>query len=217
MEMLLRGEREDEFRDVEALTREAFWNVHAPGCDEHYLLHIMRDKEAFIRALDVVAQLDGRVVGNIVYTKAHVLSAHGARHVVISFGPVSVLPAYQGRGIGAALIRHTLARARELGHGAVLIYGDPAYYGRFGFAPAKKYGIGTADGMYAAALLALELVPGALDNVCGRFFEDDVFHVDPDAAQAFEREFPPKEMRGDLPTQARFRELTCMCEPMKGA
>jgi predicted N-acetyltransferase YhbS len=62
---------------VEELTREAFWNRHVAGCDEHYLMHIMRDTDAFIKDLDVVAELDGKIVGNIVYTKGSILGDDG--------------------------------------------------------------------------------------------------------------------------------------------
>jgi predicted N-acetyltransferase YhbS len=214
-DLVLRGEREADFRTTEELTREAFWNAHVPGCDEHYILHRMRDSAAFVSALDTVAEMDGRVVGSIVYTKADIARPDGALFGTICFGPVAVLPAYQGKGVGSALIRHTLARARELGFRSVLIYGDPDYYGRFGFSPAEKYGIGTADGMYADALLALELVPGALDGVRGRFYEAEVFNVNADAARAFDLGFPAREARGDLQSQARFRTLVLMQRPME--
>lgn len=215
--MILRPELESDLRAVEELTRDAFWNVHVPGCNEHYLLNVMRGVEAFIPALDTVAEENGRLVGNIVYTKAKIAGSDGTRVDVLSFGPVSVPPADQGKGVGSALIRHTLARARALGHGAVLIYGDPDYYGRFGFVPAEEYGIGTAQGMYATPLLALELVPSALADARGRFFEDEVFDVDEDAARAFDRGFPTREKRENLPSQARFRALVSMRRPMDTA
>jgi len=213
--MNLRNETESDYRIVEELTRDAFWNHHVPGCNEHYLLHIMRDADSFIKELDIVAEIDGIIVGNIVYTKAKILGDNGECHEVLSFGPIAVLPAFQGKGIGGRLIEHTKMAAKELGYKAILIYGDPDYYARFGFVAAETYGIGTADNMYAAALLALELSPGALSDMSGRFFEDAIYDVNETAAEAFDKGFPFKELRSDLPTQSRFLQMVGMRTPRK--
>lgn len=208
IDIILRRERPEDYRAVEELTREAFWNHHVPGCDEHYLLHIMRDADCFIQELDVVAEAGGKIVGNIVYTKAIILDDNDKSHEVISFGPLSVLPQYQGSGIGSALIEFTKNAAKELGHKAILIYGDPLYYSRFGFIAAESFKIATADNMYMPALQALELVPGALSNIEGRFMEDEIYNVNELAAKAFDRDFAEKELRNDLPSQAKFRYLS---------
>jgi len=211
--ILLRNEREADFDAVELLTREAFWNRYVPGCNEHYLLHVMRHADSFIKELDFVAELNGLIVGNIVYTKAKLVEDSGKSHDVLSFGPLSVLPDFQGKGIGGMLITHTTALAKALGYKAIFIYGDPDYYCRFGFVAAKTYGIGTSDNMYAAALQALELVPGALSNISGRFFEDAVYDVDEAAAKVFDAGFPPKALRDDLPSQIKFLQMLEMCAP----
>ncbi|MEL7622752.1 MAG: N-acetyltransferase [Clostridiales bacterium] len=184
-----------------------------PGCDEHYLLHIMRDADCFIQELDVVAEAGGKIVGNIVYTKAIILDDNDKPHEVISFGPLSVLPQYQGSGIGSALIEFTKNAAKELGYKAILIYGDPLYYSKFGFKAAESFKIATADNMHMPALQALELVPGALSNIEGRFLEDKVYNVDELAAKVFDRSFAAKELRDDLPSQARFRHLSGLRTP----
>lgn len=207
MSVNLRLEQPADYRIVEELTREAFWNHHVPGCNEHYLLHIMRDFEAFIRELDIVAEIDGEIVGNIVYTKAKILGDDGISREVLSFGPVAVLPAFRAKGIGSTLIEYTIARAKELGHRAILIYGDPEYYKRFGFVPAETFGIGTADNMYAKPLQALELWEGALISCNGRFLEDAVYDVDEDEAAEFDKTFSPKKLQDGLPSQERFRYL----------
>ena len=209
----LRNEVVSDYRTVEELTREAFWNHYVPGCDEHYLMHIIRDSEAFIKELDIVAEVDGKIVGNIVYTKATIAADDGTSHEVLSFGPLSVLPEYQGQGIGGMLIEHTKAIAKELGYKAILIYGDPAYYSKFGFAAAETFRIGTSDNMYAAALQALELFPGALAGISGCFHEDAVYGIDEAAAKEFDRGFPQKELQSDLPMQKRFMEMIQMRVP----
>ena len=111
------------------------------------------------------------------------------------------------------MIEYTIARAKELNHRAILIYGDPEYYKRFGFVPAETYGIGTPDNMYAEALQALELWPGALSGCKGRFFEDAVYDINEAAAVEFDKSFPHKEMQEDLPSQERFRYLVGLRRP----
>jgi len=213
--ILLRKETVSDYEAVENITREAFWNQHVPGCDEHYLVHIMRNAKAFIKELDFVAVVDGTIVGNIMYTKSKVVDDKDVKHQVITFGPVSVLPSHQCKGIGHMLIEHTMKLAKELGYNAIITYGDPDYYKKYGFNGAKSYDIGTADNLYADPLIAVELYDGALDNISGRFFEDEVFNIDEAAVKEFDSKYPPKELKNDLPTQVRFRELIEMNEPRK--
>lgn len=210
MELIIRQETPADYRAVEELTREAFWNVHGPGCDEHYLIHIMRAAPNFIPWLDLVAEIDGRPVGHIAYMMTQIKDAGGAPlGNVLSFGPLSVLPEFQGKGVGSALICHSLKLARQAGHGAVIIYGDPRYYARFGFRCAERYDIMTAEGRFAAALLAIELQPGRLSGLSGRFHEDPIFHIDPAQAVAFDRGFSPKE-RGHRPSQDEFKVMASL-------
>ncbi len=203
----LRLETPQDYTEVEHVTREAFWNKHVPGCDEHYLAHVLRSSAAFLPELDFVALHDGKVVGNIMYTKAVIRCDDGTERNVLSFGPVSVFPLMQGQGIGSMLIQHSLEKAKELGYSAVFIYGDPSYYSRFGFVAAEQYSIGTPDDFFADALQALELVPGTLANSVGRFFEDAAYEVDEAAAAAFDKQFLPKALRDDLPSQRHFQEM----------
>lgn len=211
--LILRAEREDDYRAVEELTREAFWNHYAPGCSEHYLLHVMRGDCAFIKALDMVAELDGKLCGNIVYTKSKIARDDGGDTEVLCFGPLAVHPQYQKRGIGAMLVRRTMEEAAALGYTAVLIYGDPDYYSRFGFAPAQRRQIGTADNMYADALLAAELHKGALDGCAGRFLEAPVYEISEAEAAAFDKSFPHKPLQSGLPSQEKFNKLVAARAP----
>lgn len=209
----LRNETALDYRSVEELTREAFWNHHVPGCNEHYLLHIMRNCDAFIRKLDFVAEIDGKVVANIVYAKSKIIGDSGEHYDVITFGPLSVLPEYQGKGIGGKLIKYTKEIAKELGYRAILIYGDPGYYSKFGFVEAENYDIRTSNNMYAVPLQALELYLGALSDCAGCFFEDSVFEIDEKAAEEFDSNFPKKDKQSGLPSQERFIQLVNMRKP----
>ncbi len=196
MKITLRLEEEKDYRTVEELTREAFWNVYQPGCDEHFILHNIRNTPNFIKELDFVAELDGKIVGNIIYMKAKVISDVGKEDEVISFGPVSVLPAYQGQGIGNLLIEHTMELAKQLGYKAVVIYGNPAYYHRFGFENAVKYSISTAEGKNFEEFMAKELTAGSLDEVSGKLFLDELFfNIDKEQLEQYDKIFPTKEKK----------------------
>jgi predicted N-acetyltransferase YhbS len=204
----IRTERQIEYRAVEELTREAFWNIHVPGCNEHFCLHNMRSHKDFIPELDFVAEQDGKIVGNIVYTRG-VIENNGKSHEVISFGPISILPAYQSQGIGSALIKHSFEKARSMGFTSVFIYGDPRYYHRFGFRCAEKWDIMTSWGKYAVALMAVELVQGALQGISGKFIESQSFAVDEAEFQKYESTFPPKE-KAVIESQTEFKILSSL-------
>ena len=137
----IRLEQEEDYREVENLTREAFWNVYRPGCTEHLVLHNLRKEACFVPELDYVIEDDGKIIAHIAYAKGSLKTEDGRTETSLLFGPVSVLPEYQGRGYGSKLIQFTLEKARELGYPAVVITGNPAYYSRFGFEPAAKHGI----------------------------------------------------------------------------
>ncbi|NLW78456.1 MAG: N-acetyltransferase [Ruminococcaceae bacterium] len=193
MSVTIRLETPQDHRAVEHLTREAFWNLHMPGCNEHLLAHKLRTCAAFEPRLDFVAEQDGRVIGNIMYSKSRVARTGQPDFETLTFGPLSVLPAFHGRGVGAALVRHSLAEAAALGHKAVIIFGDPHYYHRFGFASAESFGIATRDGANFDPFMALELQPGALAGIQGRFYDDPFFVLDAAEVEAFDKHFPKKE------------------------
>jgi predicted N-acetyltransferase YhbS len=115
MKPKIRREQAQDYRAVEVLTRDAFWDLYKPGCDEHLVLHKMRDVPAFVPELDFVATIGDVVVGNIVYSKAKVVDEQGKEHEVLCMGPLGVVPAYQKQGIGRALIEYSTDKAREMG------------------------------------------------------------------------------------------------------
>ena len=193
MNIEIRLEIIKDYEEVENLTREAFWDLYQPGCDEHLLAHKLRKVEAFIPKLDFVAELDGQIVGNIMYSKAKIVDKNGTDHEVLSFGPLSVLPSYQKSGIGAKLVNHTIELAKVMGNKAIVIFGNPDYYHRFGFVNAEMHHITTGDGENFDAFMALELYKGALQGITGKFHEDPVFQVSKVELEAFEKKFPYKE------------------------
>ena len=210
MDITLRQEASGDYEQPESVTREAFWNQYAPGCMEHYLLHIMRTCPAFIPELDIVALSQNMVVGHAICLRAVIHADSGREHSVLTLGPLSVLPAYQHRGIGGRMIAELKDRAKTLGFPAILLCGDPDYYKRQGFLPAEVFGIRTADNLYLTALQACELSEHALRGAEGRYCEDTVYAVDPSAALAFDRHFPPKTPLNGTPSQKRFQTLAAM-------
>ena len=189
----IRNEIERDYGIVEHLTRDAFWDIYKPGSNEHLLAHNLRQCKAFLPELDFVAVHDDYIVGNIMYSAAQVTDDNGCAHPVLTFGPLSVLPAFQKQGVGTALVRHTLAIARKIGYPAVVIFGKPEYYHRFGFVNAEKFQITTKEGTTFDSFMVLELHEGALKGITGRFNEDAVFDIAPSELEVFDKYFPYRE------------------------
>ena len=192
MEITLRLEIPKDWHEVERLTRQAFWDdanfrLTGMGCDEHYMVSCFRKSVEFIPELNYVAEVDGKIVGNIMYSHSYVEKYDGSRHNITTFGPLSVLPEYQKKGVGSALMRHTLKKAAKMGFGAVIFYGHPTYYPRFGFKEAGSFGIKTAKGRTHPALMAMERHYGDLDDVEGRFIESPLFHIDGEKALEYDK------------------------------
>ena len=203
---IIRRETPEDYRAVEELTRDAFWNVYKPGADEHYFVHCMRNHPDFIPELAFVADLDGRIIGNIMYTKGWLEDEEGKRKEIVSFGPVCVAREYQRQKVGKALIEHSFEAARGMGYDVNINFGNPGNYVGRGFVSCKKKNVcfGTA-GNFPTALLVCELVPGALDGRQWMFIPStaDSCCEDTAAAEAFDATFPPKEKKW-MPSQEEF-------------
>lgn len=191
--IIIRLERPEDYREVENLTREAFWDLYHPGCSEHFVIHQLRQVPAFVKELDFVAGDGEKIVGSIFYSKAKVVNEQNQEFVVLCLGPVAVLPEYQKKGIGSKLIKQSLEKARSLGYRAVFLFGNPEYYHPFGFKNAKEFGIQTAQGENLEPFMALELSEGGLNGIHGKFFYDPVFEPKNEEVELFDKEFPHKE------------------------
>lgn len=205
MNIKIRNEQPADYRTVEELTREAFWNLYFPGCDEHYLVHIMRDHDDFIPEMAFVAEVDGKLVGNIMFTRSHLIDAEGEKIATITFGPVCVHPDYQGKGVGPALIRHSIEVARGNNVNAIAILGHPRNYVKYGFVSSRDYLVSDAEGRYPFGQLILELKDGLLskNSVPRKLQISSIFKVDQDKVAEFDRNFPPKT-KAETPGQVEF-------------
>jgi predicted N-acetyltransferase YhbS len=182
-------------RTVEEITRKAFWNKYVPGCNEHYLVHVMRDHRDFVPELDYVMEIDGRIVGNIMYTKSKLLDDRGVEKPILTFGPVSILPEFQRKGLGKKLIEHSLVKAKALNYEAVVIFGNPGNYVNLGFKSSIRFGISLGENMYPSALLVKELVEGALDRGKWTYKESEVYNIDAKKAALFDSGFEEMEKK----------------------
>lgn len=200
---MIRNEVESDYRIVEEITREAFWNLHSPGCNEHYLVHCVRNHEDYIRELDFVAEVAGKVVGNIIYTKAKLVDEQGEEKKILSFGPISVLPDYQRKGIGKALLEHSFEKAVELGYDAIVIFGHPGNYVSRGFKSCKRFNICVGDHYFPTAMLVKELKSSIFDGRKWTFYESPVFEIDEHEAMEYDKLFTMKE-KGYRESQEEF-------------
>ena len=188
-DVTIRLETDQDYRAVEVLTREAFWNVYVPGAAEHYFVHCMRSHKDFIPELAYVLEKDGRIIGNIMYTKSWLEDEDGNRMEIVSFGPICVAPEYQRQGLSRIMIEHTFARALEMGYQVNINFGNPANYVGRGFVSCKKKNVCIGNGNFPTALLVRELVPGVLDGKKWKFIPSDADACceDTSAVEAFDR------------------------------
>lgn len=193
MNALIRLETKNDCRAVEELTREAFWNLYVPGCDEHYLAHILRDHPDFIQELDFVAEVDGKVVGSIMYSKSLLIGDDLEQVPIVSFGPLCVHPEYQRKGIGAALVEKTRNLVEKMAIPAIVIYGDPHNYCKHGFKNGLDYQVSNMDGDFPLGLLVLELRPGFFGKKKWKARQSDVFKYNQEDAREFDKHFEEKE------------------------
>lgn len=193
---IIRLERKDEHREIEHLVRESFWNVYRPGCLEHYVLHTLRDDEAFEPELDFVMEKDGRPIGQNVFVKAKIQSYDGREIPIVTMGPICITPELKRKGYGKKLLDYSLEKAAEMGFGAVCFEGNIDFYGKSGFTFATKFGIrynGLPEGADSSFFVCRELIPGYLDGITGEYATPQGYFVDEAAAEEFDKAFPHKE------------------------
>lgn len=163
----IRQEREDDFIKVRDVVRRAFAGVDESDHTEHLLVERLRLSAAYIPELSLVAETcGGKIVGHVMLSEVEVVSGAG-KSVIPGVAPLSVLPEYQGRGIGGQLLREAHRIASELGFGAALLLGHEDYYPRFGYKKASDFGIKFPFDAPDGCCMAVELCAGALDGVHG--------------------------------------------------
>lgn len=193
---IIRNEKKEDYREVENLIRESFWNVYRPGCLEHYVIHKLRDDEAFIPELDFVMELGGKLIGQNMFMKANIKADDGRNIPIMTMGPICITPELKRKGYGKILLDYSLEKAKEFGCKAICFEGNIDFYGKSGFTYAGNFGIryhGLPEGEDASFFLCKELVEGYLDGITGEYAPPQGYSVNEDEAEEFDKSFPPKE------------------------
>ena len=195
-DVTIRLEKKEEYREVENLIRESFWNVYRPGCSEHYVIHVLRDDPAFVKELDFVMEQNGRLIGQNMFMRTVINYDDGGDIDVLTMGPICITPELKRRGYGKLLLDYSMENAKEMGFGAVLFEGNIDFYGRSGFDYARNFGIRYHDlpeGADDSFFLCKELVTGYLDGVTGVYQTPGGYYVDDRDVEEFDSSFPVKE------------------------
>ena len=195
-EFTFRFEEPKDYRTVENLIRESFWNVYRPGCSEHYVIHVLRNDPAFVKELDFVMEQDGRLIGQNMFMRTIINADDGHDIPVLTMGPICITPELKRRGYGKAILDYSLEKAAALGYGAVLFEGNIGFYGKSGFDYARKFGIRYHDlpeGADDSFFLCRELIPGYLDGITGVYQTPKGYYVDDVDVEEFDKAFPYKE------------------------
>jgi predicted N-acetyltransferase YhbS len=207
-EMNIRLETPKDYREVENLTREAFWNVYRPGCTEHYVLNQYRTNPDFIPELDFVMEEDGKIIGHVMFSKAEIMLDDGTPYPSWTFGPISIHPDYKRKGYGLKLLQYAIEKAKEMGIGLLQMEGNFEFYKHAGFDLASKMKIhyhAEPRESEVPYFLAQELIPGYWGNREGTYCPPKGYFVadeNPEAFEAYEATFPKKEkalQEGQLP------------------
>ena len=199
--MNIRLETPEDYRKVEELTREAFWNVYRPGCVEHFVLHHYRSNPDFIPELDFVMEEDGRIIGHVMYSKAEIIREDGSAIPAWTFGPISIHPDWKRKGYGLKLLNYSIGKAREMGIGVLCMEGNIEFYKHAGFVLASSLNIhyhAEPKESEVPYFLAQELIPRYLEGVEGTYHTPKAYYIafeNPEAFNEFDATFPPKEKK----------------------
>ena len=192
----IRLEKPEDYREVENLVRESFWNVYRPGCSEHFVIHVLRDDPAFVRELDFVMEKGGELIGQNMFMRTVIEADDGRVVDVLTMGPIGITPELKRKGYGKKLLDYSLEKAAAMGFGAVLFEGNIGFYGHSGFSYARSFSIRYHDlpeGADDSFFLCKELIPGYLDDVTGVYRTPQGYYVDDADVEDFDKAFPHKE------------------------
>lgn len=198
-----RLEKPEDYRTVENMVRESFWNVYRPGCLEHFVLHELRKNPDFVKELDYVMEKDGEIIGQNIFMRAIINADNGDKIPVLAMGPICITPQYKRQGYGKKLLDYCLEKAKELGFGALCFEGNINFYGKSGFTYARKFGVryhdlpADADDSF---FLCKELKAGYLKGISGEYTPPTGYFVDEVKAEEFDKQFPFKK-KEKLPGQ----------------
>ncbi|UYX50281.1 N-acetyltransferase [Bacillus thuringiensis] len=161
----IRQEQKNDYSKTEEVVKQAFLNEEFSDKKEHELVKRIRECDAFVPELSIVA-VDEEIVGHIMLSKI-TIEKDGASVESLALAPVSVAPSHQKKGIGGKLIVAALEKAKELGYESVVVLGHPEYYPKFGFKKACEWNIKAPFEVPDEVFMAMELRENALQGVEG--------------------------------------------------
>ena len=201
--MIIRNEKQDDYRAVEEMIKKTFWNLSVPGCNEHYFAHQVRKSEDYIPELDFVIEEDGKIIGHIIYVKAKLIANDGTQQEILSFGPFTIHPDYQRKGYGRKLLNHSFEVAKKLGYDTIVIWENPENYACYGFKNCKRYNVCLEEDVYPVALMVKVLEEDALSDKTWEYIESSAHQLDESGFEAFDSTFEQME-KGYSYTQELF-------------
>lgn len=154
--MTIRQEKSKDYDKVYDLIKLAFETAEHSDGNEHDLANALRQSDAFVPELSLVAEIDGEIAGHILFTEGKVGS-----DTVLVLAPLSVSPNYQKKGIGTALMAEAHKIAKEMGYHYSLVLGSEQFYSRAGYTSAEKFGIEVPEGIPSANFMAIKLAENA--------------------------------------------------------
>ena len=200
---IIRPEKQEDYREVENLIRESFWNIYRPGCSEHYVIHVLRNDPAFVQELDFVMEQDGKIIGQNMFMKTIINADDGRVIPVLTMEPICIIPELKRQGYGKALLDYSIEKATELRFGAVLFEGNIDFYSKCGFDYARNFNIiyhDLPEDADSPFFLCRELITGYLDSISGVYQTPAGYYVSDSDVEEFDKDFPPKEKQ-KLPGQ----------------
>ena len=192
----IRLEKESDYRYVENLVRESFWNVYRPGCIEHFLLHELRKSVNFVKELDFVIELDNRIIGQVAFVKSSIKNKDNEDVTILTLGPICIANEYKRKGYGKTLLDYSINKARELEYGVIFLEGNIDFYSKSGLNYASTYNIkyhGLSDEDDSSFFLCLELKENFLENIKGEYVTPEGYLINEEDALKFDESFPKKE------------------------
>jgi len=169
MDITIKEEQASDYQRVYEVNRLAFQQE-----DESRLIEKIRAGQNYVPRLSLVAEIDDKIVGHILFSKLKIIS-DDLTYESLALAPMAVIPGYQKMRIGSRLVEDGLKRAEELGFKSVIVLGHPEYYPRFGFSKASKWGIKCPFEVPDEAFMAIELNDRALDGKSGIVSYPDEF------------------------------------------
>nr|QNO42528.1 hypothetical protein MMHALIEK_00003 [Methanosarcinales archaeon ANME-2c ERB4] len=169
MNTTIRKEEEKDHKQIYEVNKLAFQQEN-----ESKLIEKIRKSENFILELSIVAEIDNRIVGHILFSKIKIIG--DSDYESLALAPMAVIPEFQKRGIGSELIKKGIDKAKELGFDSIIVLGHKEYYPKFGFQRASKWDMKCPFEVPDGVFMAIELTEKAFEGKAGTVKYPDEFN-----------------------------------------